>query len=397
MQKLIKLLLLSILFYPALLTAENAMERYYQLNHAGLLMLDKDNQILLSDRADDVFIPASTTKLLTAWLALKQWSEDHHFQTQFYWDKNKQVLWVKGSGDPYLISEELKKIAINLKALGLSEIKAVALDSSLFQPDLRLPGTGHSNNPYDAVPSAIAANFNTLYLKKKLGKVISAETQTPLTAYAQSFSAQLGRRAIRLNTGPDMKKAEDYFAQLLAAFLRQQGVKVGDTIIRGKIDKQTVFYQHKNSHSLADMVRAMLKYSTNFLANQLVLVLSAEYYQRPANAADVKAYMEKMVSAHFNWQLFSLYDGAGLSRQNRLSATQLVELLQLFRPWKHLLPEIESGIYAKSGTLNGISTLAGYITSGQHWQPFAVLMNQPVPYKFRNRVAQELANNHSGG
>jgi D-alanyl-D-alanine carboxypeptidase/D-alanyl-D-alanine-endopeptidase (penicillin-binding protein 4) len=77
-----------------------------------------------------------------------------------------------------------------------------------------------------------------------------------------------------------------------------------------------------------------------------------------------------------------------LSRNNRLSAQQLTELLQAFRQWKHLLPEIEPGIYAKSGTLNGVSALAGYL--GSEWRPFAVIMNENVTYNLRNRVAHEL-------
>jgi D-alanyl-D-alanine carboxypeptidase/D-alanyl-D-alanine-endopeptidase (penicillin-binding protein 4) len=84
-------------------------------------------------------------------------------------------------------------------------------------------------------------------------------------------------------------------------------------------------------------------------------------------------------------------DGAGLSRANRLSPSQLVELLQAFKPWKRLLPEIEPGVFAKSGTLNKVSTLAGYIQKNGQLKPFAIMMNQGVPYKLRNRIARELA------
>jgi D-alanyl-D-alanine carboxypeptidase/D-alanyl-D-alanine-endopeptidase (penicillin-binding protein 4) len=101
--------------------------------------------------------------------------------------------------------------------------------------------------------------------------------------------------------------------------------------------------------------------------------------------------MESTLSKKFNWKNFTMKDGAGLSRDNRLSPTQLVDVLKAFKQWKHLLPEIETGIYAKSGTMNNISTLAGYIVKDKQWQPFAIMMNQAVPYKFRNRIAVELA------
>ncbi len=354
-------------------------------------MLDKQGQSIISDHANKSFTPASTTKLVTAWLALKHWGGSYHFKTQFYLDKATHTLWVKGSGDPFLVSEELKILAKNLSKQGLKQVETIALDNSLFKSNMTLPGTGQSDNPYDAVPSAVAANFNTLYIKKIKGQVVSAEPQTPLTAYAKSLSKQIKRASLRINTGPNPVDAEQYFAELLAAFLRKEGVKVGKGVVRGVLTDQPLFYTHRNSKSLAEMIHAMMKYSTNFLANQLILVLSAEEYQRPANRVDVQQYMQQTLEKSFQWNNFTMKDGAGLSRGNRLSPKQLVELLQAFRPWKNLLPEIETNIFAKSGTMNGISTLAGYIVDKKVWQPFAIMMNQAVPYKFRNHIALELA------
>ncbi len=387
---------------PSLANAENALAKFSSLKNSGLLVLDKQGQPSLADHANAPFVPASTTKLVTAWLALKHWGEDYHFKTNFYLDKKTQTLWVKGSGDPFLVSEEIQLIAKNLKKLGLQQVNAIGLDGTLFNKGVLLPGTGKSDNPYDAVPSAIAANFNTINIKKIKGKIVSAESQTPLTAYAKSFSSQLKRRTLRINTGRDPVDAERYFAELLAAFLRKQGVTVEDKIIHGQSNglrlkpllysKKAIFYSHKNSKSLAEMIKAMMKYSTNFLANQLVLVLSAEAYHRPANAKDVQQYMEQTLVKDFYWKNFTIKDGAGLSRDNRLSPEQLVELLQAFKPWKKLLPEIETNIFAKSGTMNKISTLAGYIVEDDYWQPFALMMNQEVPYSFRNKIAVALAN-----
>lgn len=80
------------------------------------------------------------------------------------------------------------------------------------------------------------------------------------------------------------------------------------------------------------MIRPMMKYSTNFIANQLVLIMAAEHYQRPANARDVQQYMQDNLRADFNWQQFTFQEGAGLSRKNRVSPQQLVQLLERFKP-----------------------------------------------------------------
>jgi len=393
MNKIYSSFILLTLMLSQFVYADSALTKFSKLENAGLLLHDKLGQTVVSDHANEAFIPASTTKLVTAWLALKHWGEDYHFKTNFYFDNSSQTLWIKGSGDPYLVSEELWIIAKKIKDGGIDRIKAIGLDNSLFQENVILPGTGKTNNPYDAVPSVFAANFNTLKLKRNKGQLVSAENQTPLTAFAKTFSKQVKGRVLRINTGPNPEDAETYFSELLATFLRKQGVKVGNQIIRGKIDKQTLVYRHVNSRSLAEMVKAMMKYSTNFLANQLILVLSAEVYQRPANMHDVQKYMEGTLRTSFKWKNFTMKDGAGLSRDNRLSPKQLVDLLYAFKPWKHLLPETGLGVFAKSGTMNKISTLAGYIVDKNHWQPFALMMNQAVPYKLRNQIAVELAAN----
>lgn len=384
-------LLAVALLTPVPSSAGDALTVFSRLNNAGLLVLDANGQTVLADHADVPLMPASTTKLATAWMALTHWGEQHRFHTEFYLDKSTQTLWVKGSGDPYLVSEELNVVARNLQQKGLKKIKAIGIDASLFQADLVLPGTGTTDNPYDAVPTAVAANFNTVAVKKVGGQVVSAEPLTPLTAFAESLGNSSRSGELRVNTGPNPHNAENYFGELLGAFLRKHDVTVGPQIVFGQAPTQTVFYTHVNSKTLGEMLRPMLKYSTNFVANQLILKLSAENYHRPANATDVQRYMEETLFRRFAWKHFSLVDGAGLSRTNRLSPEQLTELLLAFRDWRHLLPEIEPGIYAKSGTLNGVSALAGYLIKRGEWQPFAVIMNENVPNHLKNRIARELS------
>lgn len=379
-----------LLLFPLIGKAGDALSAFSRLNRAGIIVLDASGQVVMSENADVPLMPASTTKLATAWLALTHWGENHRFRTEFFLDEATQTLWVKGSGDPYLVSEELDRVARNLAQRGLKQVKTIGLDSSLFEPGLLLPGTGTSDNPYDAVPTALAANFNTVAVKRVGRQIVSAEVATPLTPYAEHMARSNHSGELRVNTGPNPQNAETYFGELLAAFLRKNGVVVGGQITHGLAPNQAAYYTHENSKPLAEIVRAMLKYSTNFVANQLILMLSAEHLQRPANAAAVQAYMEESLAKHFGWTNFSLADGAGLSRTNRLSPQQLTELLQAFRNWKQLLPKVNPGIFAKSGTLTGVSALAGYLVKDGGWQPFALVMNENVPYHLRNQIAKEL-------
>lgn len=370
-----------------------------KMDSAGLLLLDPQNRPWKFKDRKRLFVPASTTKLVTAFLALSHWGEHHRFKTDVYLERqsDRTVLWVKGSGDPFLISEELQQMAVRLQSRlaveGVGKIDAIALDTGYFADPLMLPGTGESDNPYDAIPSAIAANFNTLFLKREAGKVVSAEEQTPLTQTAKRLGSVMLIDELRFNTGTDPKVGQTYFAELLAAFLRQQGVQVGEQITFGEIGSDwPLFYTHLNSRALADMIRPMMKYSTNFIANQLALKLAAELYGAPADERKVSKMFAAQLQHYFDWQGAVIEDGAGLSRNNRLSPEQLIEVLEKFRPWKHLLPEVEERVYAKSGSLIGVSALAGYIEHRKSWLPFVLMINQQVPYyHYRNDVAGVLS------
>jgi len=278
-----------------------------------------------------------------------------------------------------------------LKARGIVRLGGLQLDTTYFARNTRLPGTGGSNNPYDAYPSALAANFNTVFARRKNGIIVSAEAQTPITPTARLIYTTLQGRSERINTGPDHKVAERYFAELLSEFLRREDIEVGDGISWGKVPATLpLAYRHLNSRNLAGVIRSMMKYSTNFIANQLILKLGAELHGSPASPDKVTLTFKERLSTEFGWESFFLEDGAGLSRANRLSPAQLVDILERFRRWKHLLPEIEPRIYAKSGSLVGVSSLAGYIQKKDEWRSFAIVINQRTPYRFRNELAVEL-------
>jgi len=134
----------------------------------------------------------------------------------------------------------------------------------------------------------------------------------------------------------------------------------------------------------------MLEYSNNFIANQLFLMLGAEQLGAPANLQKSQQAMASFIAKQFAWQNYVIEDGSGLSRCNQLNANQLIDVLKLFRPYQSLLPQQNSSILAKSGTLKGVSTYAGYVFRNDEWQSFALLINQSVPYRFREQIAEDL-------
>ena len=105
-----RLLLLALLLLPAPALAD-VKEKVAALAPAALvLVMDANGNELVAQNADKPFVPASVAKIVTAWLAMEVLGRDYRFQTRFYLDA-KRVLYVRGGGDPMLISEELALLA----------------------------------------------------------------------------------------------------------------------------------------------------------------------------------------------------------------------------------------------------------------------------------------------
>jgi serine-type D-Ala-D-Ala carboxypeptidase/endopeptidase (penicillin-binding protein 4) len=361
------------------------------LDRASLLVQEHGRDVI-AHQPDSLRIPASTMKLLTAFAALETWGGDYRFQTDVYQD-NAGWLWVKGYADPYLVSEELDRIVAGLKTTGLRQAAGIGLDDSYFGPDVEIAGRSSSDNPYDAPVTALAANFNTLSLVRTGDQIRSSEEQTPLTSTARriGLAGTSGQQRVNLR---DRKVAVGYFGELLAAKLEAAGIAVGDQQRNAPVPRGAKrIYRHTDSRTLTAMIKPMLKYSNNFIANSLFLRLADPDGRGQVSVVDARRAMMDFAHQRFDWRDAAIEDGAGLSRGNRLSARQLVELLDAFAPYRNLLPEQDGNpaVRAKTGTLRGVSAYAGYVRRDGTWATFALMINQPVDYNLRRRVASSLA------
>jgi serine-type D-Ala-D-Ala carboxypeptidase/endopeptidase (penicillin-binding protein 4) len=367
----------------------SAVARALALPKASLLVQEAGKPVI-AYQADRPMVPASTMKLLTALAAIKRWGLDHRFETRLLRDGEGR-LWAQGAGDPYLVSEELDLMAKAVRAAGVTSVAGVGADDGLFAATLDIPGRSASDNPYDAPVTALAANFNTLNLKVKAGAVASAEPQTPLTPVARRLGQALGNGTQRVNL-KDKGLGARYFAEVLSAKLEAAGVKVTAEARVGRVPAGAkLLLTHKNSRDLRAMLAPMLEYSNNFVANALFLKLADRGDGGPITITQAQQTMARWIDKAFRWADYRVEDGAGLSRGNRLSARQLVDVLDAFAPYRDLLPRQGDLILAKTGTLTGVSTYAGYVSRDGRWTPFSLLINQPVDAGLRKQVAADLA------
>jgi len=360
--------------------------------NSSVYVVDQAGKELYAWNAGKPLIPASTIKIATGLAAFKTLGKDYRFKTEFY--TVGDALYVRGYGDPYLTSEELDVIADSLlQKVDLQDgfLEQVVADGS-FYPALNIPGRKKTNQPYDAPLSAISANFNTINIKKTAGKIRSAEQQTPITPLARKLAKKLPNGVHRINLS-NAYNAEVYFAELLAEKLKQRGVKVGYSRAGALPLEAKLVYTHQSSKTMEDAVAAMLYFSNNFIANQIFLRLrsSESNIGFSASANYVKSVLTPYLGSPAESDQAHIDEGSGLSRDNRLTAKQLVAMMQGFAPYKTLMKKYLGGkAYAKSGTLSGVRNLAGYVTKNQKTYYFVFLFNDPVEWNYRKKLLSEL-------
>jgi D-alanyl-D-alanine carboxypeptidase/D-alanyl-D-alanine-endopeptidase (penicillin-binding protein 4) len=380
----------SLLLLATAPAAADPISQTLALSNASLVVVE-NGRTVIADNADRGMVPASTMKLVTALAAIERWGLNHRFSTEFRQGRDGR-LWVVGQGDPYLVSEELDQAVRGLKRAGVSSAAGIGLDDTLFAAGDRIPGRSSTDNPYDAPVTALAVNFNTVNVRVSGGSVRSAEAQTQLTPTARRMAAGMGGGNQRVNL-KTRDNALRHFGELLELKLQAAGIRVnGDVQIGRAPAGAKTLLTHRNSRPLSTVIENMLEYSTNFVANDLFLLLGEQGGR--SSMAQSQRVMEDWARRKFGWRDFAIEDGAGLSRGNRLSGRQMIDVLDALEPHRNLVSAQDgnSNVRAKTGTLRGVSCYAGWVRRGGGWVPFSLLINQPVAYGFRKQVATALAN-----
>jgi len=364
-----RLLALALLLLPAPVLA-GVKEKVAALAPAGaVLVVDAAGNELVAQNADEPFVPASVAKIVTAWVAMEVLGADYRFQTRFYLD-DRRVLYVRGGGDPFLVSEELAPLATELvAAVGKAPITGMVLDASYYPSNLRIPGIEDTDEAYNAPNSALAVNFNTVYAARSGGKVRSAEKQTPITPLAiAQFRTRGPNGSGRISLSQDPSVSLQYAGELIAAFIERAGGSVKGAISTGSVPKGLApVYIHRQSRNLSQILVELLRASNNYIANQVFLEIGGRRLGGPVSLEKSLQVANEMLAAHGLAATIHLEEGSGISRDDRFTAHGLAKVLALFAPHADLLHGHDGG-RNKTGTMEGVSTLAGYADTSSHGQ-----------------------------
>jgi D-alanyl-D-alanine carboxypeptidase/D-alanyl-D-alanine-endopeptidase (penicillin-binding protein 4) len=326
----------------------------------SIIVAAPDGRILSSKNETRKFVPASTLKLLTSLTAIHHLGLHYRFLTEFYMDSG-QNLKIKAYGDPLLISEVWQEIA-GILANRVRNVNKLILDTTYFSHPIIIPGRNRSTNPYDAPVGTLCANFNTVFFDRdKQGRIVSAEAQTPLIPYARKKILSLGLKKGRYTFSHDPKDAARYAGELLIYFLKQRGIKFNGKIRLGTVKPEDkLILAYRSRFTLEQVLKNMLEFSSNFIANQITIALGARVYCPPGTLSKGVRVVNDYAGKELALRNITVVEGSGISRKNRVSALDMLTILKRFEPYRHILMK-KDNVFFKTGSLKGIRTQAGYI------------------------------------
>ena len=390
---------------------------------------------LYGQNADRPLNPASNVKLMTTAAALALLGPEHRYATTL---EAKEVvdgvvkgnLYLRGGGDPALVTGNLYEMAARLKASGITKIEGgVVVDGSRFSGDGLPPGFDQKNEfaSYRAPIGAASINFNTYEVRVRPGKAGApphAAVNPPVKSIELQVEAKTvaGRRnklvvavddkdgttvvTLKGEVGADagvsayrypVKDPSKYAGETLAVMLKQVGIKLGRRkVVSGGVRHGSRVLVTHRSDTLSVLVRSVNKLSNNFMAETILRTLDEKDGAEVTPGLDrVRAWAE---GAGIPTQGLRYGNGSGLYDNNRISAGQIVAVLAHmygdFRVRGDYLASLavmgvdgttrrrlkdsdaRGWIKVKTGTLDGVSALSGYAgKEGRDPVAFSILVN----------------------
>lgn len=357
--------------------------------------------------------PASTAKAITALYALETLGADHRFRTRLIADgvvaggRLRGDLILAGEGDPTLGTDDLGLLAARLKEAGIFEVTGRLRTYDAGWPEIRSIDAGQPDHVgYSPAVSGLNLNFNRVHFEWKRAQGGAWETTMQARGRKYRPAVQTARMEVADRSAPvytysgqggidrwsvargalgnggarwlPVRRPQAYAAETFAALARSHGIALRPGTPIARLPQGGAVLAAVDSAPLAEVLEGMLRYSTNITAECVGMAASTRRGgQPPRGLAASGDQMAEWLAARSGTGAKRFVDHSGLGGASRISARQMVEALRRLTPetgLKPLLREIDMrdaqgrkvagsliGIRAKTGTLNFVSSLAGFV------------------------------------
>jgi len=380
--------------------------------------------------------PASNTKLVTTAAALVELGPTFRYRTDLaateYADGVAKTLYLVGRGDPRFVTESLWALVEDARAAGLRKVKGdLVVDDTWWTSERMAPGFDDKKDDdaaYRAATGAMSLNFNSVSVNLLPGAAVGARPRvlvrpdsgflkvvnkaTTVARGRERLAATARKKGDRTrlqvsgriplkHRGVRIRRRIDnppLYAGLAAKWmLERAGISVAGEVKTGAAPRKRRRLARHVSPAMGSLVADVNKLSNNFMAEHLVRTLGrvkGKAGNWKSGTAVVRRFLDETVGLEGPYRYVN---GSGLFGDTRFSPMQLVRLLRYMHNRSPSLPEYAASLAiaghdgtlrsrnrhlgagalrAKTGTLNGVVCVSGYVTFADGTPGvFSILMN----------------------
>ena len=370
--------------------------------------------------------PASTQKIITTTPALMTLGADYKFSTQLYKNKNNEYI-VKLGADPYLSARDLDKLVKFID----KEPKAVHIDSTII--DNNDWGEGWQ---WDDDLNPLMPKFSAYNIDKNLMEIviipsmvgyppeITKNVNYPLTFVNNMKTARETKYSIKRQNhiSPDVIILSGTICPRISEIIKIPvnnpkkyfKMRLADAIINHSISSSGVFDSVRVtpdyymvtllSHDIDSAKNDIFKKSSNFVSETVFKLAGGKYASDTGSFENGLLMFRDFCKQHnLDYSKINIVDASGVSKNNLMIADFMTDFL--FKVRGFLEPELATAgegtlsnrmlylkgfIHAKTGTLNNISAMAGYISTIKHQKyVFCIMINDSQSSKGDKKMLEE--------
>lgn len=341
----------------------------FATSQVGMMVYDLDaDSVIFAHNERQTMRPASTMKIVTAVTAIDKLGGSYPFKTELKYTgriENGTLtgdVYCVGGFDPRFNNDDMSAFVTSLKEMGVDTIRGtIYADTGMKDSD-------------------------------RLGEGWCWDDDNPTLS-------------------PLLVSGKDEFMERFMRRLKQEGVEVSAITATGRApyDAYSVCTRF---HTIDQILMRMMKESDNLYAEAMFYQTAASTGNRPATARSAKAVTARLIrKMGLDPSRYRIADGSGLSLYNYVSAELLTAMLRYaFKNdniYLHLYPSMpiagtdgtlrkrmrgpftSGNVHAKTGTLTGISSLAGYCTASNGHRLCFAIINQGVMHGRNGRAFQD--------
>ena len=349
--------------------------RIFETSIVGMMVYDLTaDSVLYKVNERQALRPASTMKVVTAVAALDRLGGSHQFLTKLYYTGEVQDstlygdLYCVGGFDPAFNSDDMRAFVESVQQMGVDTIR---------------------------------------------GRIVADRTMKDGDLFGEGWCWDDDNPKISpLSLGRDIDFPERFVKEL-----SNEGIVLDIRLSEGSLPSEARILCSR-FHTMDQILQRMMKMSDNFYAEAMFYQIASSTGRRPAKAKDAASVIKQLIQKVGNGKNpYRIADGSGLSLYNYVTPELETRLLRYaYRNkniYEHLLPSLpiagwdgtlktrmkgtaaEGNVKAKTGTVTGVSALAGYCTAANgHQLCFSMInqgiMNSETGRNFQDRVCNAL-------